>query len=83
MDNSPLVIPRDRFSTGLPGRRVPLSSARPAADRPWGMDRALTPNPTVTARHERPTENRVVSKPTQVQNDGKIETDTVTETQTD
>jgi len=83
VNDSPLVNSRDRFSTGLPGRRIPISSGRPSPGRPWGMDRAVSPRPTTLGRHEKPTENRIVSKPTQFQNDGKLETDTVTETQTD
>lgn len=84
MDSSPLVSPLDRFSTGLPGRRVPLSDAQPTVHRPWGMDHAVVPRPVELAgQHEKPTENRVTTTPTQVNNDGKVETDQVTETHTD
>ncbi|MCK9870034.1 hypothetical protein MRI28_10315 [Nocardiopsis dassonvillei] len=83
MDESPLASSRDRFPTGLPGRRVPISDEQPTSSRPWGMSRAVFPRPVMLGNHEKPTENRMVTRPTQFQNDGKIETDAVTETHTD
>ncbi|MFW5415570.1 hypothetical protein J0910_02800 [Nocardiopsis sp. CNT-189] len=83
--DSPLVMSRDRFPTGLPGRRIPLSDDAATAGRPWGMDRAVTPVRAAAAdgRHERPTENRVETRPTQHNVDNKVEPDTQTVTVTD
>ncbi|GAA3729994.1 hypothetical protein [Salinactinospora qingdaonensis] len=79
-----LVSARDRFSTGLPGRQVPVSTAEPTEHRPWGMDRAVVPLPVELAgKHEKPTENRAEKKKTQYQNDGKLETDQIAQTSTD
>jgi len=83
MDGFPLVSSRDRFSTGLPGRRVPASDSRPSFERPRGMDRVLAPRPTTLGRHDKPTESRIVPEPTRFHNEGKFEADTVTEPQTD
>ncbi|MEV2275540.1 hypothetical protein AB0I72_08125 [Nocardiopsis sp. NPDC049922] len=84
MEHAPLVAAKDRFSTGLPGRRVPVSEAQPSAYRPWGMDHAVVPRPVdMSGRHEKPTENKPVTRRTQYNDDGKLETDTVTETHTD
>lgn len=83
MNDSPLVSSRDRFSTGLPGRRIPISSGRPSPGRPWGMDRVLAPRPLTLGQHEKPNENRIVPEPTRFHNEGKLEADTVTEPPTD
>ena len=79
MDGFPLVSSRDRFSTGLPGRRVPASVGRPSFERPRGMDRVLAPRPLILGRHE----NRIVPEPTRFHNEGKLEADTVAEPPTD
>ncbi|CAM3815376.1 ATP-grasp-modified RiPP [Nocardiopsis rhodophaea] len=76
MSGSPLVLAHDRFPTSLPGRRVPVSDAEPTSHRPWGMSHAIEPRPTgVAGRHEKPTENRVETQPTQHNVDNKVETD--------
>lgn len=84
-DSGSLVNPRDRFPLGLPGRTVPVSAERPTtAERPWGMDQAITPVPFRSmGQHEKPTSTRKVSKPTEYTDDSKTRRDTVTETVTD
>lgn len=83
MDGFPLVSSRDRFSTGLPGRRVPASVSRPSFERPRGTDRVLAPRPIILGRHEKPTESRIVPEPIRFHNEGELEADTVTEPPTD
>ncbi|MBV2363854.1 hypothetical protein ACFPZ0_17185 [Streptomonospora nanhaiensis] len=84
-DDNPLVLADDRFATGLPGRCVPVSDALPSAHRPWGMDRARVPRPVrlPTGKHQKPTENKIITRPTTINNGGKVESDTETQTVTD
>lgn len=85
MHEGPLVLSRDRFSTALPGRRIQLSDSVPTELRPFCMGLARVPREVApsTGKHEKPTENKVVTDPTTIYNDGKTEKDTETKTITD